>query len=253
VPNLRRITRARLEARGELRQVCANGFEISPEEELGLTVVRRANDLRKVDDDGALMPEQDVVWREIAVNQVEAQHAHNLRSKKFVDRGRLLGVGFSLDESRRRMPLGVNHQLHQEHALVEQHRGRHENAVRMKLEKGVSLGALPGFLGRALTKLRPLVHRALGARVPNDATFFVAGIVLEISIVALLVDLRGDHVLAVPNQKDFGFLAGLQATEHRVDDAICEQGFEGVVVVHASSTVAGNTSGLWSPSSEKRS
>jgi hypothetical protein len=53
-------------------------LEIAVEERLGLAVVRRADDLREVDDDRTVRPQEHVVRREISVDEVASEHPDHL-------------------------------------------------------------------------------------------------------------------------------------------------------------------------------
>ena len=134
-------------------------------------------------------------------------------------------IGASISR-RAGLPFGVEDQLHQQHALVEEHRPRDADALSVELEERVGLDRLPGlFLGGA-SEAAAAFDRALGAAVPDRAPLLVFGVVLEAALIALLVDLGGQHLAAVAHQEDVGLLAALQLGHDLVEDPFREQQFE---------------------------
>jgi hypothetical protein len=194
--------------------------------------VRRRDDLREIDEGRPVHPDEDVVRGEIAVDDLAAEHPDHLRADVAVERTGGLGVDRRVDQPRRRLPLRVDDDLHEEHAPVEQERGRDPHAVGVELVEGVGLGRLPGVLRRVLAEAAPLLHRAPGPGVPDPPTLRVRRVVLEAPCLPVLVDLGGHHLPAIADKEDLGFLAALEAADDLVDHAVFEERIE--VVCHTS-------------------
>ncbi len=214
------------ERRVERDEEAQHVVEVAQEEELGARAVRGGDHLREVNDRGAIGGEQDVVGRQIAVDQIAAQHRDDLRQQICVDPHRIVGWDRDVDHARRDLPIGTGDQLHQEDALVEHHRGRDAHAAAGQLVEGVGLGGFPGlFLGVA-PELAAAIDRALGASIADLAAFLVVRVVLEAAGRAVLVDLRRENRVPTANGRDIGFLATLQATADLVDDSFSQQEIE---------------------------
>ncbi len=226
-PDLRGIAAGgRAQAWVNRREVQPHVVQIAPKKELCAAVVGGRDDLRKVDDRRPPNAHQYIVGREVAVNQIGCEHLHHLRAQVAVQLTCQLRRDHRFDQSRGGLPFGVDHQLHQQHPLVEHHRGGNAHARGVQLVERVGLGRLPGLLRGRLAEPAAAIHRALGARVANRAPFLVAGVVLEIARVALFVDLGRHHLAVVAHQPDVGLLAALEAADHFIDDAVLEEEIE---------------------------
>jgi len=160
------------------------------------------------------------------VDEVAAEHHDHLLAQIEEDPAGRRRVEGDIDQPRRRPAVVADHQLHQQHALVEHHRPRHAHARGEEPRQRRLLGALPGVLGRVPPEAAAAVDRALRARVAGLAALLVLDVVLEAARRAVLVDLRRDDDAVAPDQRDVGFLAALQPAENLVDDAIGDQDVE---------------------------
>ena len=94
--------------------------------------------------------------RQVAVDDAGAQHAHHLADQRGVVRARLLGREPTVVQARRGVALRVDHQLHQQHAVVEVVRLGHAHAGGGEAVERVDLGALPRRLLRLPAERVPL-------------------------------------------------------------------------------------------------
>ena len=109
-----------------------------------------------------------------------------------VDADRRIALDRDVDQPRRGPALGVAHEVHEQHALVEHHGLRHADPAAHELVERVRLGGLPRLLGGVAPEPAAAVDRALGAAVADLAALLVVRVVLEAARRAVLVDLRGD-------------------------------------------------------------
>ena len=210
------------------REVRVEVREVAQKVELGPGVVRGRDDLRKIDDSRPVDREQHVVGRQIAVDEIAAEQGDQLCDEIAIHAHHRLALERDLLEPRRRPALGVEHERHEEHALVEHHRLRRAHAGIDEAIQRVGLGRLPGLLGGISTELATAVHGALGPRVANLAAFLVLDVVLEAASVAVLVDLGREDQVAAADHRDGRFLAALDPAKYLVDHAIVEQRVERV-------------------------
>ena len=195
-------------------------LEVALEEAERLAVVRRPDHLREVDDDRAAPAAEDVVGREVAVDEVAAEHPHHLRAQIGVQLDGVLALHVCVDQARRGSALGVHHQLHEEDALVEEDRARHAHPGGVQRVQRVGLLRLPGLLLRRLAEAAAAGHRALRARISDLPPFLVDGVVLEAARLPGLVHLGRDELAAVADEPQVRLLATLQAGDDLVDDAV---------------------------------
>ena len=207
-------------------QVRVHVLEVAEEEVLGARVVRGRDDLRKIDDRRALGGEQDVVRRQIAVHEIVAEQCDQLDDDIGVDAHHRIGLERDLFEPWRGPPLVIEHERHEQHALVKHHRCRGAYARIDELEQRIRFGRFPRLFGRIAAELAAAVHRALGPRIANLAAFFVLDVVLEAARLAVLVDLRREHGIAAADHRDGRFFAALDPAEDLVDHAIGQQRIE---------------------------
>jgi hypothetical protein len=160
------------------------------------------------------------------MNEVAAEDLHRLLPQIPVELRGKLRREQRVHQARRGLALGVHHQLHQQHALVEHHRRGHPHPSRMQLRERLGLGRLPGLLLGLLTEAAALLHGPPRAAVPDEAPFLVAGVVLEVALGALLVDLRRYVLPAVRGDVDVRLLAALEAGDDLINHAIREEDFE---------------------------
>ena len=163
------------------------------------------------------------------MNQVAAEHLHDLRAEVTVEVGGLRGVKVGIDEPRGSVALGVGNQLHQQHSLVEHHGRRHPNARGVEPVEATRLGGLPLVLVLSAAEAAALLHRALGAAIAHGAALFVDRVVLEAALVAVFVDLGDDDLASVQHPKHVGLLAALQSAENVVEDAFRDERVEGAM------------------------
>src|SRR6266545_1964140 len=228
-PDLPRVARRRTE-RGVVRgEEAAQVLEVALEERLGLAVVRGPDDLRKVDHDRAVRADEHVVRREVAVDEVAAEHPHGLRAEVGVHRRRVLAGDAGVHEPGRRVAVGVEDELHEEDALVEHHRTRDAHPRGVQRVERVGLLRLPLLLRGGLAEPAAPGHRALRPRVADLAPLAVDRVVPERPRQARLVHLRSDRLAAVANDPEIGLLAALETRDDLVDDAVDEERCKRVV------------------------
>jgi hypothetical protein len=226
LPDLRHVSRAPHQARVVAREEEAQVLQVPLEEEFRPTVGRRRDGLRKVDDRGAVRAEQDVVGAQVPVDEIAAEYLHRLLPQIPVELRGKFWREHRVHETRRGLALGVHHQLHQQHALVKHHRRGHPHPGCMQLGERLGLGRLPGLLLGLLPKAAALLHGPPRAAVANEAPLFVARVVLEVALGALLVDLRRHVLAAMRRDVDVRLLATLEASNDLINHAIREKDFE---------------------------
>jgi hypothetical protein len=84
-----------------------------------VVVARGIHRLRQVDDHRAVLGQQHVELREVAVHDAGAQHAHHFLQQAGVVPQRVFGRKGHVVQARRGIAVGVGHQVHQQHAFQE--------------------------------------------------------------------------------------------------------------------------------------
>ncbi len=113
------------------REPCEEGrdvVDIPNEEALGISVERRVDGLRKVNDDRPRLPQQHVEVRQVAVHYTRTQHLDDLTNQDAVQPTRFYRRKVAVDEARRRLTGFTFDELHHEDALKELERLRYSNA-----------------------------------------------------------------------------------------------------------------------------
>ncbi|HET9992707.1 MAG TPA: hypothetical protein VFQ65_29435 [Kofleriaceae bacterium] len=203
-----------------------NILEVAHEEVLGPRVVRRRDDLRKIDDRWSIDREQDVVRRQISVHEIAAEESDHLRHQIAVHAHHRIALQGDLFEPRRRPTLVVEYELHQQNAFVEHHRRWRPHAGIDEPIQRIRLRRLPRLLGGVAAEPAAAVHRTLGPRIANFAAFLVLDVVLEAPHRAVLVDLRREHHITAADQRDGRLFAAFDPAKDLVDHAIGEQKIE---------------------------
>src|SRR5487761_343599 len=80
-------------------------------------VARGIDDLRQVDDDGPFRRKQYVEFREIAVDEAQAQHAHDLLHEKAVILARDIRSELHFAQPRRRVSRRIGDELHDQYIV----------------------------------------------------------------------------------------------------------------------------------------
>ena len=161
------------------------------------------------------------------MDQIAGEHPDGLPSQRGVELGCLLRRERGVHQPGRGVAVPIHDELHEQDALVEEHRPRHSKARRVQAVQGVGLLRLPGLVGRGLAVAAAAIHGPLGPGVPDLASLPVGGVVPEAPDVPGPVDLGGHELAGVAHQPDVRLLAALEARDDLVDDAVGEQGFEG--------------------------
>jgi hypothetical protein len=117
------------------------------------------------------------------------------------------------------MAVGIDNQIHQQHALEAEMRLRHPHPGSSQPIQGIDLGTLPDLFLHLAPKAAALLH---GARLPavlDLAAFLIGGVVAEAALIGFLVDFGAANVFAAANDIDGGLLAAHQLAEHLIDEA----------------------------------
>ena len=138
----------------------------------------------------------------------------------------LLGRHRDIVQARCLDALFVTDQFHQQHAVEAAVRFRHAHAGPGESIKSIHLGVLPGLFLLPAAKARTLLHRARAAAVAHLATFLILHCLLETTLVGFLVNLGAANLAAATHDEHVGFLAAHQWTDHFVDQAVFDQGFD---------------------------
>lgn len=160
------------------------------------------------------------------MDEIAAEHPHGLLPEIPIELRRELRGEHRINQARRGLALGVHHQLHQQHALVEHHRRGHSDSRGVKLAERLGLRGLPGLLFGLLAKAAALLHRSAGAAVADEPPLLVARVVLEVALGALLVDLRRHVLAAVRGNVDVRLFTALEAGDDLINHAIGEEDFK---------------------------
>ncbi len=221
-------------ARQELPEI----VHVSQQELPRVSVLRRLDRLGEIDDDRTLGVDQDVVLREIAVDDPGREHLHDLAQELIEVGARHVPVERELRETRRRLTAFVAHQLHDQHAVDEVVGRGHPDPVGVQSIDHVHFGRLPRLflLGAAIAGAP--VDGALVAGVADPPPFRVLRALLEGAMLRVLVDL-GDPLMPVHlHEVDLGFFATLQRADHVVDHALIGERHENVGHAHRYVSVA---------------
>ena len=213
--------------RGELPEVIGQVRDVALQHALGVVVARGIHGLRQVDDHGAIVVDQDVELRQVAMHEAGAQHAHDLPDQRAVECRGLLRREFHLGQARRDIALAVGHQFHQQHAVEEAVGLRHAHAGGGELVERVHLGALPRRFLFLAPETRALLHGAGAPAALHAAAFLVLHRLAEAALVGFLVDLGAADFLAAAHEIDRGLLAALELADDVVDESVLDEGFEG--------------------------
>ena len=179
--------------------------------------------LRQVDDHRAVGADQDVELRQVTVHHPRAQHAHHLADQGGMVGARQLRREAQVVQARRGVAVGVAHQFHQQHALVEVVGLGHPHAGRGQAVERIHLGALPGRLHGLPAELGAFGHGAGLAAVLGLAVLGVVHRLAEAAVGGGLVDLGAAGFFAAAHHEDHRLLAAHQLALHRVDQAFVEQ------------------------------
>ena len=175
--------------------------------------------LWQVDDDRAVLRQQDVELGQVTMHHPGAQHAHHLHQQRGVVGTRLFRRERHIVETRGRVAVLVGHQFHQQHALEEVVGLGHAHPGVGQPVECIDLGALPGRLLRLAAKPGALGHGAGLARVFDLAVFGVVHRLAKTAVGGFLVDLGAAGFVAAAHHKDHGFLATHELAHHGVDQA----------------------------------
>ena len=134
--------------------------DVAQQHALGVVVAGRVDRLRQVDDDRAVLAQQDVELGEVAVHDPGAQHPHHLHQQEGMVGPRLVGLQRHVVQARSGVAVFVGHQLHQQHAVVEVVGPGHPHVGGRQPVERIDLGALPGRLLGLAPELRALGHGA---------------------------------------------------------------------------------------------
>jgi hypothetical protein len=152
-------------------------------------------------------------------------------------RARRLGRERHVVHARRRVALGIGHQFHQQHAVMEVVGRGHAHAGRGQPVQRIDLGALPRGLLRGAAELRALSHRAGLARVLHLAVFGVVDGLPKAAVRRLLVDLGAARdaraVVRASHHVRLRFLAAHELANDGVDEAFVHEGLEAGRGFHA--------------------
>src|SRR5690606_26352841 len=159
-------------------------------------------------------------FRKIAVDQSGAQHQHDLTDHERMPRACLVRIERYIIEPRRRTPLGICHQLHQQHAVEDAEGPGHAHAGALEPIERVDLGALPVLLLQVPAVPAATAHGARIAAAAHLATFLVFGETVKAAMVRVLVHLGAADFAPALDQEHRGFLAALQSTDHGIDYAV---------------------------------
>ena len=94
----------------------------------GVAVAGCVDRLWQIDDHRAVGIDQDVVLGEVAVNDTGTEHAHHLIDQCGVIFERQCLAEFDIVQARCRIAFGIDHQIHQQHALKTEVRLRYAHA-----------------------------------------------------------------------------------------------------------------------------
>ena len=221
-----------LEGRREGAEVGAQIEHITLEHFGGVAVARRVDGLRQVDDDRPALADEDVVFGEVAVNDAGAQHAHHLIHEQGVIRQRQFLAEFDIVQARRRMAVGIEHQIHQQHAGEAEVRLRHPHASGGQPIQGIDLGTLPDLFLHPAPIAAAFLHGTRLAAVLHLAAFLIGGVLAETALIGFLVDFGAANRFAAANDIDGGLLAAHQLANHLIDEAFFDECGESVRGFH---------------------
>ena len=216
IPGVQQLRREAAQAGGEV-------VDVAQQHRARRVVAGGADDLREIDDDRTVGPDQHVVGRQVAMDQAAAQHQLHLAHQHGVVVAGLPRFQFDLAQARRAVALCVGDQFHHQHAMEVAERLGHAHAGRAQLVQRLDLGVLPGRLLLLAPVLGGLADRARLTAAAHLAAFLVLHALLEAALGHVLVDLRAAHLTAAADHVDRRFLAALERPQHFVDDAVVDQ------------------------------
>jgi hypothetical protein len=120
--------------------------------------------LGEIDDHGPLGADEHVELREIAVDEPNAQHAHDLLDEEPVILARSLRRQIDFAESWGRAPGGIGHQLHDQRIVEIAARLGHAHTGGDEFVQRVDFGVLPGYFLLPAPETRALGYGARPAR-----------------------------------------------------------------------------------------
>ena len=191
-----------------------------------MVVAGRIHRLRQVDDHRAVLVEQHVEFRQIAMHQPRAEHLDHFVDHERMELAGIVRMQVHVIQSRCGIAIFAGDHLHQQHAVEKVVGLGHPHAGIGQAKQRRDLGVLPVVFLLLAPVLGALGHGPGIATAAHLAAFLVFHGLAETALVGFLVDLGAAQLVAAAHHIYRCFLSAHQRSQHLVDQAILDQRFE---------------------------